>query len=412
MFLGMQKTGLGAISGAEEKKKFLDAIQIEKQRIQTRMLKGVYDSAFELYKTGDFERAQELAEKILSIDPNFQDATLLLQASGQVKGSKQPFLTERTMIEDRFQQGLELYKEGRLVEAARKWEEVVKLSPGNLKAQYWLKKTNRERSDEYFAKGEELYAARNIKDALEQWYNALLLNPNDPKLIAIISKADAELNEEEANLNLQLALERYEQGKLSEALQTLTKVLEIHPGDLKAQKLVNEVKFDIASKHIDQGRKYYNSRQYLAALDEWHQAQKYGYDGRYVAQLVDRTNQQMALEKEYEKRRADQKAQEAKEEEERKKREQEAAAQMEQEKTKLMEGSLMDDKSTKNLPNPETTEENKKAAQQHYMQGLVHFQNGNLEKARDEWKIALQFDPGYSEADLGLKKIDQLTGGQ
>ena len=52
-------------------------------------------------------------------------------------------------------------------------------------------------------------------------------------------------------------------------------------------------------------------------------------------------------------------------------------------------------------------------SQQHYLEGLKYFQNSNYEKARDEWTIAKQLDPGNTDADAGMKRIEQyLAGGQ
>ena len=44
--------------------------------------------------------------------------------------------------------------------------------------------------------------------------------------------------------------------------------------------------------------------------------------------------------------------------------------------------------------------------------GLVQLTNGNMEKARDEWTITIQLDPGHVDADSGLKRIDQMLGGE
>ena len=59
------------------------------------------------------------------------------------------------------------------------------------------------------------------------------------------------------------------------------------------------------------------------------------------------------------------------------------------------------------------SEENRLAAQQHYLEGLKSFQNSNYEKARDEWTIARQLDPSNADTAAGLKRIEQiLAGGQ
>ncbi|MEW6042076.1 MAG: hypothetical protein AB1633_11195, partial [Elusimicrobiota bacterium] len=72
LFLDLHKLGLGTISEFEEKKKYLETVQLEKQKVQMRLLRAIYENAFDYYRKGDYESAKELASRILSIDPNFQ----------------------------------------------------------------------------------------------------------------------------------------------------------------------------------------------------------------------------------------------------------------------------------------------------------------------------------------------------
>lgn len=70
MFLDLQKISLGTMANVEQKKQYLSTIQLEKQRIQNYTLRMVYDNAYILYRRGDYQRAQELANVILTIDPS------------------------------------------------------------------------------------------------------------------------------------------------------------------------------------------------------------------------------------------------------------------------------------------------------------------------------------------------------
>jgi len=51
-------------------------------------------------------------------------------------------------------------------------------------------------------------------------------------------------------------------------------------------------------------------------------------------------------------------------------------------------------------------------AQLHYLSGLKYFQNGDYEKARGEWKAALELDPSNADSAAGLERIDRITGGK
>ncbi|KAF0127281.1 MAG: Tetratricopeptide domain-containing protein [Elusimicrobia bacterium] len=406
LFLNMQKIGLGALDDTEEKKKFLDTVQLEKEKIQYRMLQNVYENAYLLYRSGDYDSARDLAARILSIDPNFQDASMILEASTQLKGSARPMLSERVMIEDRFKESLSFYQEGRIVEAHRKMEEVAKLAPNNIKARYWLGRMKDNLKDYYVSKGEEAYVKRDLKSALDNYYNALLIKPREAAIIDRIARVEDELRRERATDSLKSALEAYAQGNLKGAYDGLRRVLEIQPGDAKAGKLLGDVKGEIEQGFIARGRQLYGSRKYTEAISEWDKAKPYASNPKYLAQLVSRAKQQMKLEEEARKRRAEESARKAREEEELRAREEEERRKAEEEAKRKGVASGPVEKKPQGV-----SEENRQSAQRHYMEGIKHFQSANYDKARDEWTIAKQLDPGNADADAGLKRIEQLLSG-
>lgn len=404
LFLNLKKVDVGAVTSAEEKKQYLMTIQLEKQRVQHHMLTGIYDNAYRLYKEGDYEQAQELARRILSIDPNYQDARLLMQASGQLGGSSKGYLSEAALIDEKFSQGLALYKEGRLVEAARMWEDVLKLAPGNLKASYWLKKANREIAAEHVRLGNVAYSEHRLDEALNQWYNALLLKKDDQEIIGKIAEVENELRADRANKQLQLALDYYGQGKVVKAYNALKGVLEIQPGDAKAQKLAEEVRGEIGGGYITSGKKAYSARRYNQAIEQWDKAKEWGYDKKYVNLLIARAKEQMKRDEEAKLRKAEdaQRAAAEEAEAERKAAEAERNAKVQNEMGGGSDGNSLPGAGT------EVSAENKKAARQHYLRGLIFFQQNDYEKAREEWTVAKQLDPSYSEPDAGLKRIEEM----
>ncbi|OGS07339.1 MAG: hypothetical protein A2270_06015 [Elusimicrobia bacterium RIFOXYA12_FULL_51_18] len=405
LFLDLQKTGLGSMNELDEKKRFIETIKLEKQKIQAKMLVNVYENAFDYYRAGNYEDARDLANKILAIDPNFEDAGLLLEASTQLRGALRPGISEKLMLEDRFKSALSLYNEGRIVDAHKKMEEVVKLSPNNIKAKYWLTKIKDDLRDYYFQKGDQAYAQRDFKGALDQLYLAILIKPRDAGVVGYITKVEDELRQQTANEKLKAALEYYAQGKLRDAYEGLKRVLEVQPGDSKANKLLAEVKNEIEQGYIVRGKKFYGERKYNDAIGEWSAAKPYTVNLSYLEKLTARAREQMRLEAEDKRRRAEESAKRAREEEERRKKEEEERKKAEEEakrKGTSVEGPIQ----TKG-----PTEENRMASQQHYLEGLKYFQNSNYDKARDEWTVAKQLDPGNSDADSGLKRIDQLQAG-
>jgi len=408
LFLDLQKTGLGALNELDEKRKFLETIKLEKQKIQGIMLDNIYENAYEYYRNGNYEDAKDLAMKIINIDPNYQDAHMLLEASNQLRGSQRPGMSEKLMIEDRFKTALSYYTEGRIVEAHTKMTEVVKLSPNNIKAKYWLAKMKEDLKDYYFQKGSQDYQARDLKGSLDDFYNALLIRPRDALVIEWITRIEDELRQQKANDMLKSALEFYAQGKLKDAYEGLKHALEVQPGDSKANKLLAEVKSEIENGYLASGKKFYGTRKYPEAIGEWDKAKPYTANMSYLNTLIARARQQMKLESDDKRRRSEEAARRVKAEEEAAAKEE--AARLAAEADAKRKGVSIEEVVKK----PQgVTEENRLAGQQHYMEGIKYFQNSNYDKARDEWTIARQLDPGNADAAAGLKRIESiLSGGQ
>lgn len=408
LFLDLQKTGLGSLNELDEKRKFLETVKLEKGKIQGAMLGNIYDNAYEYYRRGNYEDAKDLAAKILAIDPNYQDAQMLLEASNQLRGSARPGMSEKIMIEDRFKNALSYYTEGRIVEAHAKMQEVVKLSPNNIKAKYWLSKMKEDLKEYYFEQGAAQYKERDLKGSLDNFYNALLIKPKDALTIEWITRVEDELRQQKANDRLKEALEFYAQGKLKEAYEGLRRALEVQPGDSKAGKLLNEVKTEIENGYLASGKKLYGARKYNEAIGDWDKAKPYTSNMAYINKLIARAREQMKLEADEKRRRAEDAARRAREEEERRAKEEEDRKKAEAEAKR--KGMTMEEVQKKPVG---ISEENKAAAVQHYMAGLKYFQDSNYDKARDEWTIAKQLDPTNADAAAGLKRIEQiLAGGQ
>lgn len=415
LFLDMSKLNLGTISSEDDKKNFLYTIQLEKARATRKTLKIVYENAFQLYKRGDYEAARQLTSKILAIDPAYEDAAILQRATIELKGSKKVWSSERKLVEDKFEEGMALYRQGRLVEAVARWDESTKLAPGNLKARYWLKKARGELAEEHFRRGARAYRQHRLKEALDQWYAALALNPRYPRLSAAIAKVETESREQEANDKLQSALALYSQGRIPEALKALDSVLETGPGNEKAQKLMAEIRAEMASQHVAQGRQFYESRKYDAAVAEWKSAVDYGYDPKAADQLIARAKEQTRREETAKKKAAADaaaRAEKAKTEaEEAAKKKEEESVQAAAPPATAPAASQSGGGASPAAPPAGVTEDSKRSSQQHYLSGVIFFQKGDYEKARDEWNLAKQLDPGNSDAQAGLERIERLYGG-
>ena len=54
--------------------------------------------------------------------------------------------------------------------------------------------------------------------------------------------------------------------------------------------------------------------------------------------------------------------------------------------------------------------EAREASRQKYYEGLDAYNQDEYERARAAWIAAKQLDPGNTDADLGLRKVDELIG--
>jgi tetratricopeptide (TPR) repeat protein len=230
-------------------------------------------------------------------------------------------------------------------------------------------------------------------------------------LVGSISKVEAELRQADANEKLQTALQLYSQGRNEESLKALDDVLKVQPGDSRAQRLMADIRAEIANQHVAEGRRLYAQRQFNAAIAQWKKAVEYGYDPRAADMLIARTKEQMRREVEA-KHRAEAAAQQAAEEAQRKTEEEaKAKAEAEQKAREQPQQTLTPGAETPSLNPIGISEENRRSANDHYIQGINHFQNGNYEKAREEWLLCNHLDPSNADCAAGLQRIDQQVNG-
>ncbi len=415
MLLDLSKISLGTLNDVEERKQYLSTVQLEKQRIQNYTLRMVYENAYQLYKHGDYQRAQELAQTILSIDPNFTQAqTLAMQANHM---GTYGTVSESQVIEAKFQEALRLYDSGRLVEANQKLDEILTIRPGNSKAQTWKRKINADIAAEYVRRGDTAYDAGNYQTALDNWYNALMIRKEDSSLVTKISQTENLLRKQQVQDAMEQAMAYYNQGQFVEAYSVFERIIKIQPGDQRVQKYMMQLKEEIYDGYANAGSKAYGNGKYDSAIAYWTKAKKWGANTAEMDTWI-------------------KKARNAKE----------AALRAAAEKTKRTvkrttdaQGNIVEEITetttvTKPVPQPEepeplpetvgvnetlpeltpttgrVSEEARAASRQKYVEGLDAFNQDDYERAREAWVQAVQLDPGNTDAAIGLQKVEELTG--
>ncbi|MBR4591941.1 MAG: hypothetical protein IKO35_01885 [Elusimicrobiaceae bacterium] len=436
MLLDLGKISMGTLNDVEEKKQYLSTVQLEKQRIQNYTLRMVYENAYLLYKQGDYQRAQEMAQTILSIDPNFTQAqTLAKQAQNM---GTYGTTSEAQVIEAKFQEADRLYASGRLVEANDKLNEILTLQPGNSKAQSWKRRIDEEIAKEYIRRGNEADKKGDYQSALDAWYNALLMRKDDPSLVTKIAAAEDKLRKQQVEDSMKQALDFYNKGQYVESYAVFERITKIQPGDPRVQKYMSQLKNEISAGYYTAGIRSYNASKFDQAVSYWNNAKKWGADANTMDGLIKQ-------------------ARDAKEdvvryqrqvriiEEKRLEQAQTQLTQPEEEKqetieTVTVEGSVPgftgqtaipganglpptgipgSATGNDNLPGNETlptlgsgvsrvSAEASAASRAKYIEGLDAFNQDDYERARAAWIVAKQLDPGNSDADLGLRKVEEL----
>ena len=442
MLLDLSKISMGTLNDVEEKKQYLSTVQLEKQRIQNYTLRMVYENAYLLYKRGDYQRAQEMAQTILSIDPNFKQAQTLAQQASNM--GTYGTISEAQVIEAKFQETIRLYDSGRLVEANDKLNEILTIQPGNSKAQAWKRKIDYDIAKEYTRRGDEAYEEGDYQKALDAWYNALLMRKDDPKLVAKISDTENKLRKQQVADSMKQALDFYNKGQFVESYAVFERITKIQPGDPRVQKYMSQLKNEIAAGYYNAGNKSYNSNRFDQAISYWTNAKKWGADATTMDGLIKRARnakenhlrvkQQQVLKAEQAAQKAEQAAQKA---------EEAAAEALEEEPIEtvavegnvpgLSGGSVIPGSIPGAIPGSSGTmgssvgavgtnetlptlggtvnrvsAEASAASRAKYIEGLDAFNQDDYERARQAWIVAKQLDPGNSDADLGLRKVEEL----
>lgn len=427
MLLDLNKVSLGTLNDVEEKKQYLSTVQLEKQRIQNYMLRQVYENAYTLYRRGDYQRAQEMAQTILSIDPNFTQASTLARQAGNM--GAYGTTSEAEVIEAKFQEATRMYDSGRLVEANEKLDEILTIQPHNSKASSWKKRIDKDIAQEYARRGNVAYDKNDYQTALDNWYNALLIRKDDPDLVNKIAQTENLLRQQQVKEAMEQAMDYYNKGQFLESYVVFERITKIQPGDQRVQRYMSQLKDEIANGYYTAGNKSYKQQKYDTAINYWTNAKKWGADGSEMDRLIKgaRNAKENALKRKQETLRKA--AEEAK-------RQEEAAAKEEFDdeepiETVMVEGGLAPltpgsssgstggsalgpdgNMTTSGIGaaagrvNAEASE----ASRQKYIEGLEAFNQDDYERAREAWIIAKQLDPGNTDADMGLRKVEELTG--
>ena len=284
LMLDLQKMSLGTLANVEQRRQYLSTVQLEKQRIQNFTLNMVYDNAYDMYKQGDYQRAAEISDVILSIDPSMKKAKTLSNTA--TKMAEYGTLSEKEILDMKYREAYSLYKQGYLVEAQSKFEEILTLNPHEEQARVWIERINNEFTKIHTRRGYYAYKQGDYQEALNQWYNVLLIRKDDPVLNEKIAEVENLIKKEDSQRTLEKAFEYYSKGRLVDAYREFNLAHQIYPGEQQTQKFIVQLKEEIANNYYNAGNKAYNEKKYNTAIANWREAQKWGYSQQDILVLI------------------------------------------------------------------------------------------------------------------------------
>lgn len=462
LMLDLQKMSLGTLANVEQRRQYLSTVQLEKQRIQNFTLNMVYDNAYNMYKQGDYQRAAEISDVILSIDPSMKKAQTLSNTANKM--ATYGTLSEKEILDMKYKEAFSLYKQGYLVEAQNKFEEILTLNPNEEQARMWIEKINNEFTKIHTRRGYYAYKQGDYQEALNQWYNVLLIRKDDITLNEKIAEVESLIKKEESQKALESAFEYYSKGRLVDAYREFNRAHEIYPSEQQTQKFIVQLREEIARNYYNAGNKAYNEKKYNTAIANWKEAQKWGYSKQDILLLV-RSAQRAKIKSTTTKTQTTTTGTTVVKEDkcppcptlkckpcptvmEDSDTIQEvlpvAGASNKEVSTKVVtniveneDGSkttivssstVVQENTSGKLPPvntevegdedfpaqtivdktpPRVSEAARQASIKHYRYGLAAFSEGNYEKAKEEWQAALNLNPENSDAALGLKRVEE-----
>ena len=271
------------------------------------------------------------------------------------------------------------------------------------------------------------------------------MRKDDPKLVAKIADTENKLRKQQVADSMKQALDFYNKGQFVESYAVFERITKIQPGDPRVQKYMSQLKNEIAGGYYNAGSKSYNSNRFDQAIAYWTNAKKWGADSTTMDGLIKRARnakenhlrvkQQQAIQAEQAAQRAEEAAQKAEEQAN------QQAEQLDEEpiETVTVDGNVPGLPGGTLIPGSTGTPgtsggigssvggvgtnetlptiggtvnrvsaEASAASRAKYIEGLDAFNQDDYERARQAWIVAKQLDPGNSDADLGLRKVEEL----
>src|SRR5581483_983316 len=119
----------------------------------------------------------------------------MIEKAKEKKSASERRLKLQSELDPLLISGQQAYRAGRLVDAVKKWRQVLEIDPENPSALEVLERTKDERlelSRKLYQDGVNQYILRKYRDAITSWNQVLVLDPGHPTVQRDIQRARQE----------------------------------------------------------------------------------------------------------------------------------------------------------------------------------------------------------------------------
>jgi len=309
-----------------------DRIRMEEERRQAdeeRRIAEIFsarvarhiESARGYRDAGEPEKALDEIKIALEYDPANSEASAMM---AEVEKRILDMQTERTrtaekslLINQHFSLGLRYYSGNEYILSRAQWLSVLEIDPENQDARDYLARTE-EKLGEQIAQHRAVAVGHEqngrFAAALSEWNVVRMIDPDNEEAIESTRRISSRMDELDRNYraadrrlrnidSFEEALKAYSEGRYSDAVTLLRRILEQQPDHAEAGDLLNRVqrkltplsdqdKEQIRQLYI-QGMKYFSQRNYSVAIETWKKILEIDPDNESVSKNIEDARQRL-----------------------------------------------------------------------------------------------------------------------
>ncbi len=356
------------------------SIKTTKQSIARETLEVFYHDALDYYHDRRYADAQELLDKIYSIDPHYEDVSTLRETVHRLQVSSDR-ASKRDIIDGYMAKGNQAFAAGQSVAAINFWKQALAVDPDYAPAKKKIHDVNSLLAKRQFEEGYMNYHRGNYEDALDSWSNAIALDPSYKQrgLLVLMSKIQINVERDRTSRLASMGFDAFQQGNLPGALSAYQELLKFEPRHEEARRMTAKIKFQLGQTAFKAGRTALGQGLYAEAIKQWETSASYGFEVQRSQDAIKEAEAQM--------RRAN----------------------APRPKPKPVEAApaAAPVLAAPVAPAAPVQASDPAGAMNHYRQGLAAIRAKDYKRAVDELNLAKQLDPNNERIYIALQRAEQ-----